>query len=104
MPTKIKRDFFYIFEKRVVSRTYGGETYTLAVFENRGRGKIVRIGEKTACTRGHKGFDSEAWDVCWNVLTKKEREMIQAARGYQQGYYSCGYRDQLGFKLSQFGN
>lgn len=58
--------FGYVCTSRKVSRMYGGSDYTLTVYELTG-GKVVRIGETTRCTRGHKGEDSEAWTVVLNA-------------------------------------
>lgn len=61
MKTKVKQHFIAIESKRTISRTYGGSNYTLQIYENKGPGELVHLGEVSACTRGHKGEASEAW-------------------------------------------
>ena len=103
---KIKKHYFYIFLNRKVSRTYGGENYTLAVFENKGRGKFVKLGGTTRCTRAHKGFESEAWTVVWNSKSlgrklKKEIESYSCANpnNSYSSYYTWRMEELFGIKL-----
>lgn len=105
---KIKKHYFYTFLNRKTSRTYGGEDYTLAVFENKGRGKFVKLGEVSRCTRGHKGYDSEAWGVVWNSKSLgKIKNLINSdsdAEPYgwkNGGYYSYRMQEKFGIKLEQ---
>ena len=57
----IKQHFIVIKTKEVISRTYGGCTYTLQVYENTGKDKPLKwTATCEACTRGHKGEVSEA--------------------------------------------
>lgn len=72
-----KRHFIYTKIKSRIDRTYGGENYTLAVYENKGRGKIVRIGEISKCSRSHKGEPSEAWGVAFDSLSKREQNRLR---------------------------
>jgi hypothetical protein len=65
-------NFVYTEKSRKISKTYGGSTYTLAVYEIVNN-ELVYLGEKTACTRGHKGEDSEAFDV----VREKRPEVIK---------------------------
>ena len=100
----MKRHFFYVCTKRVYSRTYGGCTYTLAVWENKGRGKFALLGETQACTRGHKGEDSEAWDV---VMQKCPRLIATLKKlvdpdYWHEGYYSYRFTE-LGVTLTNLG-
>jgi hypothetical protein len=55
-----KQYFYYTEKKRTISRTYGGSDYTLNIYESK-RGNMVHIGEVSACTRGHKGEESEVY-------------------------------------------
>ena len=58
---QIKQHFIVVKTKEVVSRTYGGCTYTLQVYENTGKGESLKwVASCKACTRGHKGEVSEA--------------------------------------------
>ena len=57
MKTKL---FIYSITNRVVSKTYGGNTYTFRVYEVV-KSDIIFITEGKACTRGHKGEESEAF-------------------------------------------
>jgi len=54
--------FIYTETKRTVSRTYGGSNYTLNVYQII-KNEPVFIGSVNACTRGHKGEESEAFGV-----------------------------------------
>lgn len=107
----IKRHFFFTFANRKTSRTYGGENYTLNVFENKGRGRIVHLGTASGCTRGHRGFDSEAWaQVIFPSLTKKTQKAIcefmdkgREQKGMGPSYYAWMLRDSpLAIKLEQY--
>lgn len=74
--------FIYSEVKRTPRRTYGGTNYTLAVYEITG-GKVVRLGEVSACTAAHKGELSEAWSV---VLEKRPNILkIIRARALKAG-------------------
>ena len=64
---KIKHHIVFTVGNVKVSRTYGGCNYTVSVYENKGRGRLVYLGERTACTRGHKGSDHEAWSAALNA-------------------------------------
>lgn len=79
---KIKRHFFFTEKTRTISKTYGGSTYTLAVYEIVKKGVVKYIGEVKACTRAHKGELHEAWTAVVNkVLTKKEKEVLKDING-----------------------
>lgn len=100
----MNRHFFFVCTSRTTSRTYGGSNYTLAVYENKGRGKFVHLGNVSACTRAHKGEVHEAWGV---VLAKFPRlgKRIAALEGerYQSGHYSWQYRDLYGVRVDDMG-
>jgi hypothetical protein len=53
--------FIYSIKSRVISRTYGGSTYTFNVYEVTKNNELKLITDGKACTRGHKGEDSEAF-------------------------------------------
>ena len=52
--------FGYVCDNAKIRRTYGGVNYTLSAWELTG-GKVVRLGDISRCTSGHKGESSEAW-------------------------------------------
>lgn len=93
----------FIFTKQgKVNKTYGGEDYTLAVYEVIKRGEINGIGEVSKSTRGHKGENSEAWTVAWNnaFTSRQQRALIKkmAARegltlGRAPEYYTYDMRN-----------
>jgi hypothetical protein len=95
---KIKRHFIFTIGNVKISRMYGGSTYTATVYENKGRGKLVRLGERTACTRAHKGEPSEAWSV---VMQDKRLFNRVKAAGLDTSYYSYQYAEKIGVKLEQ---
>lgn len=67
-----KYSFFYTEKDRKISRTYGGSTYTLNVYEIVNN-EIIFLGNVTACTRGHMGEDSEAW----SIVREKRSQVIK---------------------------
>ncbi len=107
---RIRKHYFFTFAKRVTSRTYGGESYVLNVFENKGKGKFIMLGTASGCTRGHKGFESEAWSqVIFPKLSPKlkaevcaEMDSGREQKGLAASYYSWTLRDSVGVKLEQY--
>lgn len=113
-----KFSFVYSIKNVVVSRTYGGSNYTAVVYQI-ADGIPVYIGQQRACTRGHKGEDSEAFTVivrqCPNVIKtiKKRAKTILKKDGKNYaaetflkgidnsgGYYFYSFRE-LGLYLKQ---
>lgn len=97
-----KFNFIYTETSRKISKTYGGSTYTLAVYEVV-KNELVYIGEATACTRGHMGEESEAFAVVRknrpNVIKTLANRIkkggadayyLEAAKG---SYYTWEFRD-----------
>lgn len=103
---KTRRHYFFTFRKRTTSRMYGGENYTLAVFQNKGVGNFVFLGEREGCTRGHRGFESEAWSVVMagKTLGRIKKEIL-ADPGNEHGrhtqYYTYTLGERFGVKLEQ---
>lgn len=101
------RHFVFSFTKRTVSRTYGGENYTLAVYENKGPGCMIPLGTVSGCTRGHKGFESEAWSVVWEkaYTPRQKSHALKKAKekgiGNFPGYYTWTLKEALGIHLTQ---
>jgi hypothetical protein len=89
-------NFVFTEKSRKVSRTYGGSTYTLAVYEIV-KNEFVFLGEVTACTRGHKGEESEAWTVIAEKrpqVLKTLANRIKKAAGEEDHYYKEAKRGQ----------
>lgn len=95
--------FVYTEKSRTISRTYGGSTYTLNVWEIV-KNKPVLLGTVTACTRGHMGEDSEAWSVVRkerpNIIKSLVREIEKKegkgsfyAKEAKGNYYTWKFRD-----------
>ena len=97
-----KFSFIYTEKNRKISKTYGGSTYTLSVYEIVNN-EMVFIGETTQCTRGHMGEESEAFAVVRKqrpevikTLAKRiqkagdESYYLEAAKG---NYYSWRFKD-----------
>lgn len=111
MNTTIKRHFIFSKINETVSRTYGGSNYTLALYENKGRGKLVRLGETSACTRAHKGEAHEAWTAIFNTLPKRQQTALMRhpdviAQNNGNGgsfphYLHWSLAEKLGIKLEQ---
>lgn len=79
------RSFIYTEAKRTVRRTYGGSNYTLHIYEITG-GKLVRVGEVSACTAGHKGEASEAWGVILEKFPRLRSTLIHRAKEAKNDY------------------
>lgn len=94
------RHFVFVCAKRKNDRI-GGSTYTLKVYENKAKGKLVYIGETTQCTRSHKGERSEAWSVVTTKFPalKKKLEAI----GEDPEYFSWTLSDKTGIILQDLG-
>lgn len=86
-------NFIYTEKSRVVSRTYGGSTYVLNVYQIEPKsGELKFIGEAKACTRGHKGEESEAFGVivknCPQIIKTIERRCKQILKTEPNNYYA----------------
>lgn len=101
------KTYLYTETHRAVRRTYGGSNYTLAVYEVKSKNDVVKIGECSACTSGHKGEVSEAWSVVFNSLSKRKQNEIKRLSSLPENtnlslvnYYSWNYTPELtGIKL-----
>ena len=113
-----KFSFIFTEKSRKISRTYGGSTYVLSVYQIVNN-EPVFIGDCVACTRGHKGEESEAFGVivknCPDVIktiTRRAKMRLKTdpncypAKSFladvnnSGGYYSWHYRE-LGLYLRE---
>ena len=101
-------NFVYVEKSRVISRTYGGSTYVLAVYEVV-KNELLYLGEIKACTRGHMGETHEAWTVVKrerpNVVKLLDRRIKKAGQDkyytpVTDNYYKWQYRE-FGVQLKQ---
>jgi len=76
-------NFIYSEKTRTISRTYGGSTYTLAVYEIV-NGSPVYICTAKACTRGHKGEESEAFGELLKTRPELKKLIIKRAKALQK--------------------
>jgi hypothetical protein len=76
MKTKL---FIYSITSRVISKTYGGSNYTFSVYEVI-KNDLVFIAEGKACTRGHKGEDSEAFGQLIKARPDIKKMLIRNAK------------------------
>jgi hypothetical protein len=76
MKTKL---FIYSIINRVISKTYGGSTYTFRVYEVV-KSDIIFITEGQACTRGHKGEESEAFGQLIKARPDIKKMLIRNAK------------------------
>lgn len=107
----ISRHFFFTTIHEAVRRTYGGTNYTLAVWENKGKGKFVKIGEVSRCTAAHKGKVSEAFGVVWESLSAREQRRLlklpviakenAGGGGSFPSYFSWSLGDAIGWKVQE---
>ena len=103
------KTFIFTEKSRTISRTYGGSNYTLAVYEVKNANTINHIGNVSACTRGHKGEISEAWDVVFNHLPKRLQNKAKRLSELPENknlnltaYYSWNYTPKmLGITLKE---
>jgi hypothetical protein len=89
-------NFVYTEKNRKISNTYGGSTYTLVVYEVV-KNELIYLGEATACTRGHKGEESEAWTVVMTNRPKIQKILmsrIKKAEGENDYYFQEAKRGQ----------
>jgi hypothetical protein len=86
----ISQHFVYVCIDRKVNRTYGGSTYKMDIYENKGKGKLKRVASCSACTRAHMGEDSEVFTALIGAGAIRPAVLKQLPDGHQ-GYYHCGY-------------
>lgn len=100
---KTKRHFIAAKTKSTVSRTYGGENYTLTIWENKGKGDLVYLGTVSACSRGHRGEISEAWGYVFrNCFTERRTKAFRATSGFEprwNSYYDSRIHEKAGILL-----
>ena len=93
--------FVYVCTTRQESRKYGGSTYTLAVYENRGKGEIRHVASCEACTRAHMGEPSEALTALIEANAIRPAILKRVRAIDDRGYYlvrmarECGLTIQL---------
>lgn len=71
--------FLYSITSEKISRTYGGTTYTFNVYEAV-KNDIILITDGKACTRGHKGEDSEAFGCLLKARPDIKKMLIRNAK------------------------
>jgi hypothetical protein len=114
--TKKTNLFVYSIKNVKVSRTYGGSNYTVRVYQLL-KNDLKFIGERKACTRGHKGEDSEAFSVivenCPEVIKSVKRRAALKLKSDPNDYaakntlkdiknsggYYFRYMEEFGLKL-----
>lgn len=72
--------FVYSISDRKISRTYGGSTYTVNVYEVTKDNNLTFVASKTANTRGHKGEDSEAFGALIAERPDIKKRLISRAK------------------------
>jgi hypothetical protein len=88
----ISQHFVYVCIERNISRTYGGSTYTMAIYENKGKGKLERVAQCSACTRAHMGEDSEVFTALIGAGAIRPAVLRQLPDNHRS-YYHCGMRE-----------
>lgn len=96
------KTFIFTKSKSSVRRTYGGENYTLQVYEVKSKNNIVHVGEVSRCSASHKGEISEAYTVVFNSLSKRKQNQIKRISKEDKNktlgltsYYSWSYTPEL---------
>ncbi len=95
--------FVYVCTYRQESRKYGGSTYTLIVYENRGKGDLQFVASCEACTRAHMGEVSEALtaliaaDAIRPAILKRVRAIDD------KGYYLVRMAPECGLTIQGLG-
>ena len=100
---KIKYHFFYVCSHSAARRTYGGCNYTLQVYQNKGKGRIVHIGEVSACTSAHRGEVSEAWGVVMAKLPHIAHYVKNFWGKESLNYFSSSCAEKCGIVLQNMG-
>ena len=77
MKTKL---FIYSIIDRKISRTYGGSTYTVNVYEVTKNNDLEFIADHKACTRSHKGEGSEAFGALLKAKPEIKKLLIRRAK------------------------
>lgn len=85
-----KQHFVYVCTSSKVRRTFGGCNYKLAIYENKGRGKLNKAAECSACTSSHMGEDSEVFTALLRAGAIRPAVIKQLPDDHN-GYYHCGY-------------
>jgi hypothetical protein len=107
---KVRQQFLITETIRKVRRTYGGSNYTLSIWENKGVGKLIYIGEVSACSSAHKGELSEAWGKILE-LKKVRRTILKEIKTFcakpenknysYLSYYTWNMTELFGIELKQ---
>ena len=97
---KISRHFIFTFPKRKVNKMYGGEDYTINVYENKGRGKLIFVGDTHQTTRSHCGFETEAFHVILRANKRLKNKLKKVDKGFN-GYWQWQYANDYGIRIEQ---
>lgn len=97
----VNQHFIYVCTRRKVSRTYGGNNYTLKIWENKGKGKLAYVACCVACTRADMGEDSEAFTALLDAGAIRPAVLKQLP-DFHSGYYNCGM-EEVGLKIQSLG-
>lgn len=99
----LTQHFVYVCTARQESRKYGGSTYTLTIYENRGKGEIRHVASCEACTRAHMGEASEALTalIAAGAIRPAILERVRAIN--DQGYYVHRMVTECGLTIQALG-
>jgi hypothetical protein len=96
------RNFIFTESKRVFSKTYGGSTYTMNVYEIINN-RPEKIGEVTACTRAHMGEESEVWRFVKDKNPSMIKQMLTKAKK-QKGLSDLEYHLNRNYWIYAYNN
>jgi hypothetical protein len=84
----IKQHFVWTCVSSKVRRTFGGCIYKLDIYENKGKGKVAKVAECSACTSAHKGEDSEVYSalLAAGAIRPAVKKQLADGRGEYYGY------------------
>ena len=89
----ISQHFVYVCTKRKVSRTFGGCDYSMAIYENKGKGELKHVANCSACTRAHKGESSEVFTALLAAEKIRPAVIRQLGASASDGYYFWRMRE-----------
>jgi hypothetical protein len=72
---------------------YGGCDYTVAIYENKGKGDLKYIAECSACTRAHKGEPSEVFTALLAAGKIRPAVIKRLGKSASDGYYFWRMRE-----------
>jgi hypothetical protein len=83
----------------IVETALKGSEYKLTIYENKGKGKIVKVGTTTANRAEHFGASSEAWQkiISLKALKPSIKKLVEPE--HDLVYYNWQHVEKYGVEL-----